>query len=225
MISCTRSLVSLSLSSSSSLSGSARVGTGRAISRLCSLIVCFSSSVSCCSSRWLLVIGLGRVVRSCWCSSSVAVIVSLSYGTRVSSCIRCSGRGGGRGCLIGLIAGRGGGRRSLGVRCSGRRRGYRVSRLPGLICGGAGRLRVLSATLRDAGGRWSVNSAARELAPRVRAGRGASDTRTACAGKGSSSPTRVRGVRLRAYNTRDGRARLFAGLYGVPEGASRAPTR
>lgn len=86
LISCTRCLIGLRLPSSSSLPGSASISTSRAISRLCSLVVCFSSSVSCCGGCWLLIICLSRVVRSCWCSSPVAVIVSLSYGTRVSSC-------------------------------------------------------------------------------------------------------------------------------------------
>lgn len=55
------------------------------------------------------------------------------------TCIRCPRGGCGGSCLIGLVAGRGGGGGSLGVRRSGRRRGYRVSRLPGLVRGGAGR--------------------------------------------------------------------------------------
>ncbi|KYN35676.1 hypothetical protein ALC56_09974 [Trachymyrmex septentrionalis] len=63
-------------SDSSGLSSSTSISTGRAVSRLCSLIMCFGSSVSCCSCCWLLVIGFSRVVCSCWSSSSVTVVGS-----------------------------------------------------------------------------------------------------------------------------------------------------
>lgn len=55
------------------------------------------------------------------------------------TCIGSPGSGCGGSCLIGLVASRSGGSGPLGVRGSGRRRGHRVARLPGLVCGGAGR--------------------------------------------------------------------------------------
>jgi hypothetical protein len=83
-ISCAGRLISLCLTSGGGLPRSSRVSTGRTVSGLGSLIVGLGGGVSC-SRSWLLVVSFSGVVSSSWSCSTVTVIVSLWYGSRIRS--------------------------------------------------------------------------------------------------------------------------------------------